>query len=284
VKVVKTVEEVRSQVSGARASGSRIGLVPTMGGLHRGHFSLVDRAVSQCDFVVVSIFVNPTQFGPGEDLEEYPRTLESDIAGCERSGASLVFVPPVEEIYPDWPEAGLTTVTVGGLTETMCGASRPGHFDGVCTVVGILFNIVRPDAAYFGDKDYQQSLVIRRMVRDLKMGVDIEVCPTIREQDGLACSSRNEYLDAEQRDQAPVLYASLSEAAQMIQRDHPGAGKVIEFLREKIESGAPAGRIGYIEVLDPESLAPVETTDCPVLVAIAVAFGRARLIDHVVVG
>lgn len=284
MKTVTTVDEVRRETAAARAAGRRIGFVPTMGSLHEGHFSLMDAAAADCDYVVVSIFVNPTQFGEGEDLDAYPRSLRADTDGCAARGVSLLFVPGVEEIYPDWPETGLTTVSVGDLTSFLCGRSRPGHFAGVCTVVTILLNIVRPDAAYFGEKDYQQLLVIRRMVRDLKIPVSVVGCPTVRAEDGLALSSRNAYLAPDDRRRAAVLYTSLREAAGRIRGGRTDPREIEAEIRDRILDAAPAAAIDYVSVCDPETLRPIVSVGGPALIALAVRVGNARLIDHLIVG
>jgi len=280
MKIARTIEEVRKAVAQARQAGRTVGLVPTMGALHAGHLSLIDAAREGTGFVVVSIFANPTQFGPQEDLAAYPATPEQDIAACRRRGVDLVFMPSVEEMYGG---GGLTEVRVSQLTETLCGASRPGHFAGVCTVCAKLFNIVQPDSAYFGAKDYQQVKVIERMVADLDFPLEIIVCPTVREPDGLAKSSRNAYLDAGQRRQAAALYGALKLAEGMILKSRPPADEVIEAMRKHIAAGAPAGETDYVRIVDPETLRDVETTDRSVLVALAVKIGPARLIDNLVV-
>ena len=283
MKQVKTVRECRAEIEAARNRGSRIGFVPTMGCLHGGHYSLVERAAEECDFVVVSIFVNPTQFEEGEDFESYPRRLEEDLAGCCERNVSLVFVPGVGEIYPDWPDAGSTTVSAGPIASFLCGESRPGHFDGVCRVVSILFNIIQPDAAYFGDKDYQQLLVIRKMARDLMMPVEIVGCPTVRENDGLAMSSRNTYLDDSRRNQAAGLYRSLVRAEETVRSGESDPGVIEAVVREVLAEVTPEGVIDYVSVCDPCTLEPVGNVKIPVLVAIAVRIGKARLVDHVVI-
>lgn len=284
MKTVTTVDEVRRETAAARAAGRRIGFVPTMGALHEGHFSLVDAAAADCDYVVVSIFVNPTQFGEGEDLDAYPRSRRADADGCAARGVSLLFVPGVDEIYPDWPETGPTTVSVGDLTSFLCGRSRPGHFTGVCTVVAILLNIVRPDAAYFGEKDYQQLLVVRRMVRDLHIPVSVVGCPTVRAEDGLALSSRNAYLAPDDRRRAAVLYAALQEAAERVREGGADPREIKAGIRGSIRDAAPAAAIDYVCVCDPETLRPLEQVDGPALIALAVRIGEARLIDHLIVG
>jgi len=276
--VVKTIQEIRAAVAQARAEGQgRIGLVPTMGALHAGHFSLVQAARRECGFVVVSIFVNPTQFGPNEDLSKYPRPVEKDLAGCREHGADAVFLPEVAEMYG---QGSPTTVHVARLTERLCGASRPGHFDGVCTVVTKLFHIVGADVAYFGAKDYQQATVIRRMVADLNQPVEVKLCPTLRESDGLAMSSRNVYLTPGERRQATALIESLRLAEKLIRQGERGGAKVIEAVRRHVAQNAPLGAIDYVEIVDPEALSPVETIAAPVVVALAVTFPSARLIDN----
>lgn len=279
MKIVHTIQEVRSAVTSARRAGKCIGFVPTMGNLHEGHFSLIDAAREGCDFVVVSVFVNPTQFGPGEDYESYPRTLDADAVGCRDRGVDVVFAPSAAEMYP---EGFATTVHVSGVSEILCGASRPGHFDGVCTVVAKLFGIVMPDRAYFGAKDYQQSVVIRRMAMDLNWPVEIEVCPTVREPDGLAMSSRNQYLSPSARQQAGGLQAALQAAADRL-RVGDGAGKAEATLHEQIVARVPDGQIDYAVVRDAETLGPVTEQTRSALLALAVKLDGARLIDNIVV-
>jgi pantoate--beta-alanine ligase len=276
VNVAKTLAEERKAVAAARATGRSVGLVPTMGALHAGHYSLIDASKGACDFTAVSIFVNPTQFGPGEDLDAYPRSLDADLAGCEARDVDLVFMPPVEEMYPRKP---LTRVTVEQLPETLCGRSRPGHFAGVCTVVAKLLNIFQPDKAFFGQKDFQQSVIVRRMAADLDFGVEIVVCPTVREADGLAMSSRNAYLTGEQRKQAAALHASLKLAERVLREGKP-ASEAIAAVRGHLAEHAPNGEVDYVQIVDPETLADVETPEAPVVAALAVRLGRARLIDN----
>ncbi|KPK80666.1 MAG: pantoate--beta-alanine ligase, partial [Phycisphaerae bacterium SM23_33] len=251
--------------------------VPTMGSLHEGHYALIDAARRECDFVVVSIFVNPTQFGPGEDYERYPRPLEADLAGCESHGVDAVFAPSADAMYAP---GFATTVHVEGLTTGLCGRSRPGHFDGVTTVVAKLLNIVLPDVAYFGAKDYQQAAVVRRMAADLNMPLRVEVCPTVREADGLAMSSRNAYLTAEERAQAPALVESLRLARRLVAEGRRDAAELADQMRRAIARRAPLGRIDYVEIVDPDSLQNVQTIDGPVVAALAVRFPSARLIDN----
>lgn len=276
--VARTIQEIRVAVAAAKSAGQAVGLVPTMGALHAGHYSLIDAASLQCPFVVVSIFVNPIQFAPSEDLAKYPRTPDADLAGCRAHGASAVFMPDVHEVYP---RPCRTVVESPNLGRTLCGASRPGHFAGVCTVVAKLFNIVQPDVAYFGAKDFQQAAIIRRMAEDLNFPLAIEVCPTVREADGLALSSRNAYLTPDERREAPALWKSLRLAAEMIVARHPAAGEVVEAILSHLGEHAPGGVVDYVEIVDPVELSPVEKTDGNVVIALAVRFGRARLIDNI---
>jgi pantoate--beta-alanine ligase len=272
----KTIAETRRHVRAARTAGRSVGFVPTMGALHRAHWALVDAARQRCDYVVVSIFVNPTQFAPGEDFERYPRRLEDDLRGCAEHRVDLVFVPDVAAMYRD---DALTRVAVRELTEPLCGRFRPGHFDGVTTVVAKLFNIVAPDSAFFGEKDYQQLLVIRRMARDLDLPVEIVACPTVREEDGLACSSRNAYLSSTHRAQAASLYRALQEVAQAVRRGQTDVAALIESMRRTILEAGPA-EIDYISIVDPESLRDVAVVDRPVRICLAVRIGGCRLIDN----
>jgi pantoate--beta-alanine ligase len=280
MKVVKTIAEVRAEVSRARAAGRVVGLVPTMGNLHEGHMKLVDAAREACGLVVVSIFVNPTQFGPREDFGSYPRTPDQDHAACRARGADLVFCPEVAEMYPPGHR---TQVSVPGLDNVLCGASRPGHFTGVATVVTKLLNIVAPDIAFFGAKDFQQTVVLRRMAADLDFATKIVVCPTVRDGEGLAMSSRNAYLGAAERAQAPALHAALVEAEALIRRGGAKSADVIAAIRAALAAGAPAGIPDYVKIIDPGTLADVEDALPPVLVALAVKFSRARLIDNLLV-
>ncbi len=278
--VAEKIKEMRQAVAEARARGEAVGLVPTMGALHDGHFSLIRHARAKCDFVVVSIFVNPLQFGPNEDLDAYPRTPDADLAACRARGVAAVFAPPVEKMYK---RPCLTKVSVEEMSDRLCGASRPGHFTGVCTVVAKLFHIIQPDKAFFGLKDYQQTAILRRMVKDLSFPVKLTLCPTVREPDGVAMSSRNRYLTGEQRRQAPALWGSLQMAEGMILERQPPAGEVLDAIAGYISEHAPDADVEYIRVADPDSLADVERTEGKVLVALAVRLGRARLIDNVVV-
>lgn len=279
MRIVSTVEEVREQVKEWRAEGFSVGLVPTMGYLHEGHKSLIDKAVRQNDKVVVSVFVNPIQFGPTEDLATYPRDIERDAALCENAGAALIFHPEKEDMYFD---DFCTYVDMDNLTKGLCGKSRPTHFRGVCTVVSKLFNIVQPDRAYFGQKDAQQLAVVRRMVRDLNFDLEIIGCPIIREEDGLAKSSRNTYLSAEERKAAVVLHKSLEKGERMLRGGEKDAEKIKQAIREVILA-EPLAKIDYVEVVDFDTLESVETADGEVLTAIAVYIGKTRLIDNVIV-
>lgn len=276
MKIVETIKEVREQVKAWRKEGLSVGLVPTMGYLHEGHKSLIDRAVAENDRVVVSVFVNPMQFGVGEDLESYPRDMERDAALCEAAGASLVFHPEPSEMYP---EDFSSFVDMSTLTGGLCGKTRPIHFRGVCTVVSKLFNIVLPDKAYFGQKDAQQLAVIRHMVNDLSYGIEIVGCPIIREEDGLAKSSRNTYLNEDERKAALILSQSLAEGKKALEAGEKDAKKLQSIIIEKIKT-EPMAKIDYVEVVDWNTLEPVDTVDGSVLVAMAVYIGKTRLIDN----
>ena len=276
MKIAGTVAEVREQVKQWRKDGLTVGLVPTMGFLHEGHKSLIDRAVKENDRVVVSVFVNPTQFGPNEDFESYPRDMDKDSALCEAAGASLIFHPEPSEMYLD----GYSTfVDMSTLTGGLCGKTRPIHFRGVCTVVSKLFNIVTPDRAYFGQKDAQQLAVIRHMVRDLNFGIEIVGCPIIREEDGLAKSSRNTYLNAEERAAATILSKALKEGKAALESGERDAAKVKQIVTDKINS-EKLSKIDYVEIVDWNNLEPVEKVTDDVLCAIAVYIGKTRLIDN----
>ena len=276
MKVVKTIKEVRDAVKEWKAQGLSVGFVPTMGYLHEGHESLINKAVENNDRVVVSIFVNPMQFGPTEDLDKYPRDLERDSKLCERAGANLIFHPEKEEMYF---EDFSSYVDINGLSDELCGKSRPVHFRGVCTVVTKLFNIVNPDRAYFGEKDAQQLAIIRRFVRDLNIDVEIIGCPIIREEDGLAKSSRNTYLSKEERQAALILSQSLNLAKDAIASGERDSKAIIELISKNIEK-EPLAKIDYVEVVDSLSMEPVEKIEKSVLVAIAVYIGKTRLIDN----
>lgn len=276
MKIAETIQEVREQVKEWRKQGLSVGLVPTMGYLHEGHKSLMDCAVAENDRVVVSVFVNPMQFGPKEDLASYPRDFTRDSALCEETGVALVFHPQPEEMYH---EGFSSFVDMNTLTGGLCGKTRPIHFRGVCTVVSKLFHIVMPDKAYFGQKDAQQLAVIRHMVSDLDFGIEIVGCPIIREEDGLAKSSRNTYLDEKERQAALILSKSLKEGKALVDAGETDAGKVRQAITEKLES-EPLAKIDYVEVVDWNTLEPVDRIEGPVLAAIAVYIGKTRLIDN----
>ena len=278
MKIVHTIAEIREFVRQARLAGCTVGLVPTMGYLHEGHLELMRRARERCGIVVASVFVNPTQFGPNEDLARYPRDLERDARLAAEVGVDVIFNPPVEEMYPP---GYCTYVDVERITENMCGASRPGHFRGVATVVTKLFNIVRPDAAFFGQKDAQQALVIRRMAADLNMDLEIVTVPTVREPDGLAMSSRNVYLDPEQRRAALVLAQSLDRAVEAVRAGERDVQRIRRLVEELIRA-EPLALIDYVEIYSYPGLEPVERLQGQALLALAVKFGQTRLIDNVI--
>ena len=278
MKICATITETRAACLQLRPAGKRLGLVPTMGALHAGHLSLVRVAKAQCDAVAVSIFVNPTQFAPTEDLAEYPRTFSADCAALEQENVDILFAPTVEEMY----RPGETTwVTVEGLSEKLDGRTRPGHFRGVTTVVSKLFHIVQPDFAFFGQKDAAQLAIIRRMVRDQKFPVEIVGCPIVREPDGLAMSSRNVYLNKDDRARALVLHRSLQDVKEDFRGGQRDAGKLLA-LGKKVIAAEPSARLDYFEIVDPDTLDPIETISRPTLVAVAAYVGSTRLIDNLV--
>ena len=280
MEVIRGISRMREFVQEQKLSGKRIGLVPTMGYLHAGHLSLVREALKSCDVVVMSIFVNPLQFGVGEDFEDYPRDLTRDSELAEQAGVAAIFAPAVSEMYPSG--GYYSYVDVEKITEGLCGRSRPGHFRGVTTVVTKLFNIVQPDVAVFGQKDAQQAVVIQRMVRDLNLPLQIVVAPIIREADGLALSSRNVYLNPAEREAALVLYRSLNQAEQLVTAGERNA-KVLQETIEKQIKEEPLARIDYIEVVRAEDLQPSEVLQGRTLIALAVFFGQTRLIDNRIV-
>jgi pantoate--beta-alanine ligase len=282
VRTVRTVRELREALAPERRAGRTIGLVPTMGAFHGGHLSLIRRAREQCDVVAVSLFVNPSQFGPGEDLEGYPRDEARDAEVAAAEGVDLLFAPPVEEVYPDGFD---TTVWVGGLTAVLDGAPGqrgPGHFAGVTTVVTKLFNMAQPDVAYFGQKDAQQALVIHRLVRDLDIPLRIEVCPTVRDGDGLALSSRNAYLTAADRQRAVGLGRALRAAEAAVESGRIDARAVLEAARGELDAHGIDPE--YLELRSATDLSPVERVNGSTLLAVAARVGRARLIDNIVLG
>ncbi|GIW83557.1 MAG: pantothenate synthetase [Gemmataceae bacterium] len=275
--LVERIEAVRQQVAQVRQAGQTIGFVPTMGALHAGHAALIRSARQECGYVVVSIFVNPTQFGPHEDYTRYPRTLEADQQLCAAEGVDLIFAPAVEEMYPP---PYRTYVEVTELDQVLCGASRPSHFRGVCTVVLKLFQIVQPDVAYFGEKDYQQARIIRQMIRDLHLPVQLRTLPTVREADGLAYSSRNRYLTAAQRQVAPRIYQALLEVRERVGRGEREAARLESDLYQAL-SAIPEARVDYAKIVDADSLQPLEQIDRPAVAAVAVFLGTTRLIDNI---
>jgi pantoate--beta-alanine ligase len=279
LKICTTIDEMQAAARAGRLAGKRMGLVPTMGALHEGHLSLVRAARSACDIVTVSIFVNPLQFGPKEDLEKYPRSFERDRELLESEGVQLLFAPSVEQMYP---AGAVTWVTVEELSSKLDGRSRPGHFRGVTTVVAKLFHIVEPDAAFFGQKDAAQVAIIRRMVRDLNFPVEIVVCPIVREPDGLAMSSRNAYLDAGQRKQALVLHGSVRRVRELVDAGEMAARKLASAGGEEF-SREPAVRLDYFEIVNPDTLDPVEDVSGGALVAVAAYVGGTRLIDNLLI-
>ena len=276
MQIATTINDVRTQVKAWKKEGCSVGFVPTMGYLHEGHGSLISRARKENDKVVVSIFVNPMQFGPGEDLESYPRDLDKDSAYCESLGADLIFHPEPEEMYTD---GFCSYVDMSVLTEELCGLSRPVHFRGVCTVVNKLFNIVQPDRAYFGQKDAQQLAIIKRMVQDLNMDLEIIGCPIVREEDGLAKSSRNTYLSAEERQAALVLSKAVKLGQELVAGGETDAKKIISEMSALIEK-EPLARIDYVKAVDGLTMQQIDTVKSPMLVALAVYIGKTRLIDN----
>ena len=276
--VVTTKAALRAELAAARSAGRTIGLVPTMGYLHEGHASLARRARAENDLVVLTIFVNPTQFAPTEDLDRYPRDLPRDLVVAETEGVDLVFHPDADEMYD--PEHA-TWIDVEGLADRLCGASRPGHFRGIATVVTKLFALCRPDRAYFGQKDAQQAFIVTRMAADLDLGVDIVVCPIVREADGLAMSSRNVYLTPEERAQAPVLSAALRKAETLVAAGERDAAVLVAAVQARL-AASPLARVEYVELVAAATLAPIARLDGRSLLAVAVWFGRTRLIDNTV--
>ncbi|HEY5525566.1 MAG TPA: pantoate--beta-alanine ligase [Clostridium sp.] len=276
MKLENRIKEVREVIKEWKKEGLTVGFVPTMGYLHEGHESLIKKAVEENDRVIVSIFVNPIQFGPKEDLESYPRNLERDTELCLNAGADLIFNPDKEEMYfSDF----CTIINMNGLTENLCGKSRPIHFAGVCTVVSKLFNIVAPDRAYFGQKDAQQLAVIKRMVRDLSIDVEIVGCPIIREEDGLAKSSRNTYLSKEERIAATVLNKSLKLAKEALEKGEKSSDNIVNLIKNTIDIEKLA-KVDYIQVVDALSMEDIQKIDSSILVAIAIYIGKTRLIDN----
>ncbi len=277
MQVARTISEIRQLVTQAKKDGHTVGFVPTLGALHEGHMSLVRQARQESGYLVVSIFLNPTQFGPGEDFDKYPAHQQQDLQLCEQAKVDAVFLPTVEQMYP---QGHCTVVSVKGLSEKLCGVQRPTHFAGVCTVVAKLFNIVQPDLAYFGQKDAQQSLIITRMVRDLDIPVQIRICPTVRESDGLAMSSRNAYLTFEQRTQAACLYRALLHGKQLIDAGQRDSQFVTKAMQTIITQAGPC-QIDYVAAVDSQTLEPANEASPGWLLAVAVRIGQARLIDNI---
>ena len=278
MRVLETIKQMRSACQATKQEGRRLGFVPTMGALHEGHLSLVRAAKVRCDVVAASIFVNPAQFGPTEDFSKYPRSFERDRERLEKEGVELLFAPSVEEMYP---EDTVTFVTVEGLSERLCGKSRPGHFGGVTTVVSKLFHITQSDLAFFGQKDAAQVAIIRRMVLDLNLGVEIVVCPIVREADGLAMSSRNAYLSPQQRRSALVLSRSLAHVKKLSEQGERCTAK-LAAAGTQVFAEEPSVRLDYFEIVNPDTLEPVEHISGPDLVAVAAFVGGTRLIDNIV--
>jgi len=280
MEVIREIKALRQRLRPVKQQGKTIGLVPTMGYLHEGHLSLLRAARAETDLVVMSLFVNPTQFGQGEDYDSYPRDLSGDTAKAAAAGCDIIFAPSAAEMYP---QGYSTFVEVEGLTKGLCGASRPGHFKGVATVVSKLFNIVAPDRAYFGQKDGQQAQVIKKMVADLNMDLEIRVMPIVREADGLAMSSRNSYLSPEQRKAAPVMYRGLSAAEQAYKQGERDAARLKQAVADVIKQEKLV-RVEYIELVDRENLTRVEQVTRPAMLAVAAHIGSTRLIDNILLG
>lgn len=274
--IISKINEARNQINEWKKQGLSIGFVPTMGCLHQGHLSLIEQARQENDKVIVSIFVNPLQFGPTEDFSRYPRSLDKDLEGCKNFGADLVFTPSLNELLP---ETNLVYVDVDLLGNNLCGSSRPGHFRGVCTIVAKLFNILTPDRSYFGQKDAQQLAIITRMVKDLNFNTIIIPCPIVREADGLAMSSRNVYLTPEERKSATIISKSLTAAKSLLEQGERDSLNIKSFIIDSIKS-EPLANIDYVEIVDHSTLQYVDTIEKPILIAVAVYFGKTRLIDN----
>jgi pantoate--beta-alanine ligase len=279
MKIIRTIKSLKKEIARIKQKSKTIGFVPTMGALHEGHMTLIRRACRENDFVVVSIFVNPIQFGPREDFKKYPRNLKQDASLCNREKVDIIFYPDAGELYP---ENFKTYVEVSGLGDSLCGEFRPGHFRGVTTVVTKLFNLVNPDIAYFGQKDAQQSIIIKKMVEDLNMPIKIKVLPTIREKDGLAMSSRNLYLSDEERKDAVVLFQALNLAADLIKAGMKDAGKIIKSMKGLIKTKRSA-KIDYASIVDTDNLEPIQKINKKCLIALAVRIGKTRLIDNTII-
>jgi pantoate--beta-alanine ligase len=280
MKIIKSARDTHKEIQSLKKENKSIGFVPTMGALHDGHLSLVSQSLQENDITVVSIFVNPLQFGENEDLDNYPRPFDSDRQLLENPGIDILFYPPVEEMYP--PD-NLTRVIIKKLPDYLCGAKRPGHFEGVATVVTKLFNIVTPDRAYFGQKDYQQSVIIKRIVKDLNMYIDIRVLPTMREKNGLAMSSRNKYLSEKERTDAGLIYKSLVSAKRQIEQGERSPSVIVSNIERLISEKAPYAKIDYISVAHPDSLEELKVIEKRAVIAVAVFFNKARLIDNILI-
>lgn len=281
MQIYRTIKDLRKALKQIKNDGLEIGLVPTMGNLHTGHLSLVKKASEQCDFILTTIFINPTQFGPNEDLQNYPRSFEDDVTALESLNCHAVFAPNVEEIYPNGPELQ-TLVTIPSLSKLHCGASRPGHFDGVCTVVAKLFNICQPDKAYFGEKDYQQLRIIKKLVADLNIPLEIIGIATVREDSGLALSSRNNYLSAEQKKQAAVLYQNLQNTAEILQ--HASRPNFYELEQTALKNISSAGlRPDYFSICHAQTLQPAKPDDNNLVILTAAYLDKTRLIDNIAI-
>lgn len=278
MRVIRNIRTMRNCVRKVKGEKKTIGFIPTMGALHQGHLSLINRAKKNCEVVVVSIFVNPLQFGPREDFKKYPRSFVADKQICQKIGVDFLFVPRVKEIYP--PDY-CSYVRVRGLEDKLCGVFRQRHFQGVATIVHKLFNIIQPDIAYFGQKDFQQAVIINRMVRDLDIPLKIRVLPIVREKDGLAMSSRNRYLNKEERKDALVLFQSLQLAKQMLKKGERNSARIISQMKRMIKK-VPNAKIDYVSIVNPESLEDVRLIEKKVLIALAVWIGKARLIDNMI--
>ena len=278
MRIVKSVQSLRSSIKKYKDQNKTIGFVPTMGALHEGHLALIRKSRRENDIVIISVFVNPKQFGPKEDFNSYSRPEKKDILLAKNEKVDIIFYPSEKEMYPT---GFLTSINVEGITDVLCGASRPGHFQGVTTVVGKLINIVTPDVMYLGQKDAQQTIVLKRMTADLNFPVTVKICPTVREADGLAMSSRNRHLTARQRETATVLYKSLKNAKKRILAGERSSARIIRSMRAKIEKNSP-GKIDYIACVNADSLTPIKQLKGKVTITLAVKFGRTRLIDNTI--
>lgn len=279
MQIIKSIKKIQDFIRQQKKRNRTIGLVPTMGYLHEGHLSLVKQAKKDNHICIMSIFVNPTQFGPKEDFKKYPRNLKRDVALAKKVGVDVIFYPKLAEMYP---ENYLTSIFVEKLSNILCGKSRPGHFMGVATIVTKLFNIISPDVSYFGQKDAQQAIIIKKLIQDLNMQTKIKIMPIVRDKDGLALSSRNIYLNKKQRNEAPILYKSLLEAKSLIKNGQKNASRIISMIRKIIAENS-SGVIDYVSIIDLENLEPVVIINKKVLILLAVWFGKTRLIDNIII-